>query len=253
MSGTPNEGNPEGASNNEAGDEGARTPESILAEMHRRDKQRQKEMSDLTAQIASLTQAVSQQQQRQPQKQSQSSGTDLTAEQLAELSFQDPAKYAQIIAANAARAATDAALQVNQRQQQTNQIMGQLLAEYPELSDTSSELSVKAVKIFSQLPPEYQNDPRAYKEAVRDAAAELGVIVKSKRVVKDDDGSYTGGSSGGSGNSSNSSRRGGGKEKVSDATLEFAELVGLDIRDKKIVESIANREKARKKGWNRYE
>ena len=257
MSEIDNQPGTEGSEEGAEGSNNSRTPESILAEMHRRDKKREKEMTDLTSQIAALTQTIAQQQQSTRQitaSQSAIQDGNYTAEQLSDLAFKDPAKYAQVVAEKASQAANATINLANQRQQQTNQVMTQLLADYPELSDAASELSVKAVQNFSRMDRASQQDPRSYKEAVRDAAAELGLLVKSKRVVRnDDDGSYVGGTGGGNNNSSNGSNRSSKKEKLSDATLEFAELVGLNIRDTKVVERIAGREKARKKGWNRYE
>lgn len=163
------------------------------------------------------------------------------------LAYKDPKAYARKIQEQAERRA-DAL--VNARlnaQQQTNAVLTQLTSDYPELADSNSELTKKAVEIYNSLSPAEKQSPTAYKVAVRDAAAEVGLLPKSKRKSSSGDDFSFGGGSAGSGNRSESRKA----DKLSNETLAFAEALGMDIKDKKVVERLQSR--AQRKNWNRYE
>jgi len=134
------------------------------------------------------------------------------------------------------------------KQQETaaksNATIGQLVSEFPELSDNNSDLTKKAVEIYSSFSEDEKSSPVAYRAAVREAAMELGVSPKSKRQASSEDDTFSiGGSS-----SSREDRR--AAKQMDQATLEFASIMGLDVNDKKVVERIKAKTK---RNFNRYE
>lgn len=168
---------------------------------------------------------------------------------LEELAFKDPKEYARRVREQATRQATQ---MVDQRiQQQNNQqaTLSALVNDYPELQDAGSDLTKRAVEIFKGLSQSEQSSPLAYKAAVREAAAELGVLPKTKRKTSSSDDFSFSGSNSGSG--SQSSRGSGSNDKLDERTVAFAKLIGLKTDDPKVVERIKQRSK--RKSWSRYE
>lgn len=143
--------------------------------------------------------------------------------------------------------------QVNQDTQQTlnardqhTQVIGDLMYDFPELQDKNSDLFKAAVAGYQAMTPQEQQNPMAYKLAVKSAAVDIGVKPRSKRSA-DDDFSLSG--DGSSGNTRRSNRR--DSDELSDASLEFAKRVGFNVDDPKVVERIQAR--AKRTNWNRYE
>lgn len=128
---------------------------------------------------------------------------------------------------------------LEERDKQMN-TMTKLYSDYPELAE-DSPLTKEAVKIINSLPVEERNTPTAYRAAVLEAAAELGIQPAKKRkkeTVED-----TGGGGEGGGNS------GGKRGTLSNDTLEFAALMGLDTNDPKVVERLKGHAK---RNFNTY-
>ena len=141
-------------------------------------------------------------------------------------------------------------LSVQQRQQSE---IAALVSNFPELSDSSSELSQAAIQAYNNLSPQEKGMPGAYKLAVQGAALELGILPKSKRNTKqvtnesDDIGSRT--------NNDHKSNSRTKTPKLDDSTLEFAKLLGKDINDPKYIERLqkANSRTRWSKAQNRNE
>ncbi len=222
----------------------ARTPESIQAEFYRKTEKLTADNQALSQKLDQMANLIQQQANRQTSAPAPQS-VDMSDEQLEELSYKDPKGYARVVRDQATR---DAARMVDARmntQNQTNMIMGQLVSEYPELGDQSSELSVRAVQLYNQLPANEKADPRSYKIAVRDAAAELGVQVKSKRIKSDDDAFTL------AGNAGKSPRQPKKDDGIDARTLEFAKLIGVDINDPKKLARL--KERSNRKNWGKFE
>lgn len=165
------------------------------------------------------------------------------------LFYKDPKAYARKVQDNANRSAE---AMINSRlnaQAATQQSIAQLTSDYPELADSSSDLTKKAVEVYNSLSAQEKALPSAYKLAVRDAASDLGILPKSKRKSGAQDDFAFGG--GGSQSSSGRGEGRGGSSKLDNATLAFAEAMGMDIKDKKVIENLGKR--AQRKSWNRYE
>ena len=246
MPSTPDNGSGTDTSTEEGS---ARSTESFAAEFARKTEKLQSENQALSNKLDQLTSMLQQQQQRPPPQQ-QAAGIDymsMSEEQLEELSYNNPKSYARAVEI---RATTKASALIDRRineQQQTGMVMSQLIAEYPELGDTNSELSLKAVSMYAQLPNHIKNDPAAYKMAVRDAAADLGLLTKSKRKGSADDGDFALGSNTGKGQPRGPKK----SEAVDDKTLEMAERLRLNIRDPKVVARLKTR--TERKNWGKFE
>ena len=162
-------------------------------------------------------------------------------ESLEDLIYTNPKKVIETIEERVNRG-VDAKLNAQTRH---TQVIGDLMYDFPELQDKNSELFKEAVSNYNSLSPEEQNSPSAYKLAVKDAALNLGVRPRSKR-SEDDDFMVSG-----SGSSAGQSRKRSREGDLSDETLAFAQKVGFNIDDPKVVERIKAR--AQRRNWNKYE
>lgn len=168
-----------------------------------------------------------------PAKKTEADSEDLTA-----LMYSDPAKYHAIIEERAATKAEHRIGEKLNRQQteqaRTNAVLAELTSEYPEIQDTTSELSKKTLELYSKLSEPERNNVSAWKLTVKEAAMELGMKPKSKRPV-DDDAGFVGPSSG------NPSRRRQQSNKLSPETEQWAQLLGVDIEDPVVRDRIVQR------------
>jgi predicted transcriptional regulator len=212
---------------------------NLHSEMSRKTQKLSEDNQRLSQQLTELTNQLKSR--NQPASGSQSDDEDLET-----LAYRDPKAYAKKVEDRAASKADERVRSALNQQQQNNAMLNQLISEYPELNDNSSELTVKALEIYKNMPDHEKATSTAYKIAVRDAAAEVGVLPKSKRKTNNND-SYVGGGSG----SVNARKGASGPSDVDVKTLEFAERLGVNIKDKKIVERLKQR--AARKTWNRYE
>lgn len=226
----------------------SRSQESIIAEMNRKFSK----LNEDNARMSQILEQLAARQQAKPSYEANKSSVDEEKE-LADLVYTNPAEYGRRISERATKQATQVVQQTIQAQQQTNNVLTQLASEYPELADNASELTVKAVNIYKNMPETDRASTLAYKIAVRDAAAELGLLPKSKR-PKD------GGNEPNVGNSNSAvnevvkgQQRNASKSnnKLDDKTLEFAKLMGLDTSKKEVVERLTKRNE--RKNWGKYE
>lgn len=104
-----------------------------------------------------------------------------------------------------------------------------IVQEYPEVSNTSSELMVRAQEIFASLGDDEKSSPIAMKAAVTSAAAELGIRPKSKRSTSSNDNFSLG-----SGSTPKSTK----KSEIDPRTEAFAKMVGLDLSKPEVRERL---------------
>ena len=131
---------------------------------------------------------------------------------------------------------------------QTNSVLSQLGSEYPELNDANSDLTLKSVEIYKRMSERDRSSSMAFKTAVRDAAADLGILPKNKRKSTSGEGPDIGSGNSSSQSAGNSQPR---SKKLDDKTLAFAKLIGLKTDDPKVVERLKARSQRAK--WNKYE
>lgn len=167
---------------------------------------------------------------------------------LSDLIYTDPEKAAAIIQNKALESANN---MVNQRMADKTareQVAFQLVQEYPELNDQSSELYQETVKAYNKLSDTERLSPNSYKLAAREAAAVLGVLPNSKRQTSDNDNYSMKGS--GSAGAGGRQPRGSRKSDIDPMTLEFSRLLGRDTSDPKVIDGL--KKATERNAWNKY-
>jgi hypothetical protein len=132
----------------------------------------------------------------------------------------------------------------------------ELQAEFPEIGKAGSELHKRAKEILAASGSQ-QYDAGALENAVLRAASEKGVLPlkhRKQEMVEDDDNEqeYVGGSSGGREAGGRSGGRRSRSDKIDPRTLAFAEMIGMDVKDPKVVERLTKRQNERQGTWNKY-
>lgn len=200
-------------------------------------KQQNEQLQAILAQVTE-TMRPQQQQQVQPQK------------SMKELIYEDADAAAALITQQAVAAASRVVDQRVEQSQRATQTVNEVIAVYPEFGQANSEAAALAIKKMSQLPKDQQGNALATKTVMYEAAAELGLVPAKARKQSNDDDSFSvsGGSSRGSGQRSRNSDK---SKDVSPDTLEFAQLMGIDISDPKRLEGLKKASQRTK--WNKYE
>lgn len=239
----PGSGTPEDMGDSGEGQSSKRSPDSVAAEMNRKFDKIQQENQRLSQQIEALTQSI-------VSSRSQSAtGNQPQEENLDDLAFKDPSAYARKVTERVTNTALNAVSNTINQQNRSNQILGQLVSDYPELNDINSELATKSVAIYKQMSEQERSNPLAYKAAVRDAAADLGVLPKSKRsTAQDGEFQFSASNPTGQKPPSQSRRK---ESELDNRTTAFAKLIGLNTDDKKVQERLKSRQT--RKHWNKYE
>lgn len=163
-------------------------------------------------------------------------------EDLDDLLYSDPKRYAQVVREQAKREASQAAHSIQQSENQKNQVLGKLVADFPELRDQSSTFAKAALAEYESLPQTLQQDPVAYELAVSRAALKQGMRPISQR---NNDDSFTVSSNSGNRPTKSASK----KDDDLDAVLAVAELFGKDIKDPEYLKSIKGH---MKRDYHRY-
>jgi hypothetical protein len=157
--------------------------------------------------------------------------------------FSDPNKATEKIASKVTEKVMGTINKSNQAQEEVQrkqqEVIGELVSNFPELNDGSSDMYKRTVDHFNKMPDAQRKDPISYKIAAQQAAIELGVKPLSQR---GDSGEFAFGSnSGGKRSKSN---------KIEPETLAFAQLMGKNINDSKYLERL---KKASKRNFKKYE
>lgn len=182
------------------------------------------------------------------QEQLKSMNEKLEATQQAILAAQKPQtqtqerEYNLYEPADALKAATDAAAKLIKEENRKNHMIYSLSQEYPEIQ-SKPEVRQAVLEAQRTLPTSMQDTAEGYEMAVLKAVAKSGLLAKSKRQTVDDDVSF----GSGSGSRREETKT---KVKVSKETLAFAELMGRDIKDPKVLASL---EQAANRNFGKYE
>jgi hypothetical protein len=208
---------------------------NVKAEMDRKMKNLTEQMTlqnqELIKAITSLKAAPVQQEKKQEVS-------------LADLQYSDPEAYARRIADMAAEAASSRVNASNA----VNNTLAQMVSEYPELGNQNSEMYQKAVSAYNALSDSEKNSSSGIRLAIREAAADLGLVPASKRRKQDDDFSFGGDVSN---NQNNQNKKREKKVEISEETLALSKLLGRDPNDPKVK---AGLEKAiKRKSFQKYE
>lgn len=226
------------ADENQTNEQGNQAPnvdetlKNLKSEFSRKQENVSRELEQIKAMLGNLA---------QPQRQQAAESTETPDPVL------DPKGYKEYLKKEVLQETSQIVSQNNQRQSQ----LASLVQSYPELQDSNSELTKKAVENYSRLSNEEKMSPRAYQFAVQDAAAELGVLAMSKRQnnkQNDGDDSFTANSGSYSSNKP-SQKQSRNNDKIDEATLAFAQAIGKDTSDPKYIESL--KKHVNRKNWNR--
>jgi len=133
-------------------------------------------------------------------------------------------------------------------QQQKTAVLGQLVADYPELSDQQSPMYKQAMQMANELPAHLRDSAEGYKLAASSAAQQLGVLPMTHRKKADSAVEFMSGA-GNPGLSEGADSRGAGV-KLPDEMLRFAQAMGKNVSDKKYLEKLKNFQRKR---WTRYQ
>lgn len=206
-------------------------------------KEMERKFGNTNDQISQLMQSQQQLIEALNTKQTQSQQKAPSNDDISDLIYTDPAKYAELIEERAAKkieAKLSAQNQVEQQNQSKIQnVLSKLAQDYPELHQPGSELSQKAVEIYNNYSPEDQsNQAVAYRAAILEAVGELGVQKVSKRKSSSEDQDF--GDFVISGQSNTNAPKG-RKPKVDANTVAFAQMMGLDVTDKEVLKNLAKR------------
>jgi hypothetical protein len=131
------------------------------------------------------------------------------------------------------------------RERELNTVVYQLSQDYPEISSDAS-LKKSITEIQRTLPESIRETAVGYETAILKAVNKAGILPKSKRQAQlDEDVSM-----GGNRSTSSGSSRKAGKAKVSEETLQVAQLMGRDISDPKVLKGLE--EAAQRNEWNKW-
>lgn len=117
-----------------------------------------------------------------------------------------------------------------------------LSEEYPEIR-TDAKVRQAVLDAQKELPESQRDTASGYEFAVLKAVSKAGLIAKSKRQTVDEDASISPRSGG-------SRPTPGKKVKVSDKTLQVAQMLGRDISDPKVLAGLE--EAANRDTYNKY-
>jgi len=158
----------------------------------------------------------------------------------------DPKAYTAYIRKEAAKEAG----MIIEKQQRQQAELGSLVSMYPELQDSSSDLTKEALRIYNSMSPQDKSNSLAYKSAIQSAALDLGILPKHKRQqksVQNDNSEDIG-----SGQSNNQQRQQSKKQgKLDPATIAFAKALGKDVNDPKYLERLEKT--ASRQVWSKYQ
>lgn len=211
---------------------------NVKAEMDRK-------LQNISDQIRAQNEAMMQQMQAMAQAAQPKASTQKV--DLSELAYTDPEAYAEQIAQRVS-SRVDQNLKQNSAVQSTLQ---EMMTEYPELNDTKSEMYAKAMSAYSKLSETEKQSPMGYRLAIREAAADVGLVPVSKRRKTDNDDFAFGGNV--NGNGEGDSRRDNRKQKegeIDQLTLEWSRLLGRDPEDKKVKDGLKKANS--RKDYKRY-
>ena len=228
--------------------------QNIKAEFNRKIENLSKANESLATQNDALSQKLDAIMGQLESNNQQSAINSNAQESIEDLRYTDPDKYIELKMAEVDKKVDAKLQQQNDLNTQKQQVLTQLSSDYPEINDPNSELYKKAIEIGTRYNKDFVATPEGIQLAVREAAAQLGVIpsnLRKKQVEgegEQDMSEFIGGGSSGSNNSKGKKQ---GKQELDQKTVVTAELMGLDTNDPKVIERLKKR--ASRKNWNRWE
>jgi hypothetical protein len=220
---------------------------NLKAEMSRKIGNLEEQNQKLTQTLQSLVGEM--QQARKPAPKPEPQGKSAS-----ELLYDDPEGFVENVVTKAVTKSSEVISKRNQEETKKQAVLTSLYNDYPEIGDSNNALTKKALENYSQLSEEERSSPMAYKVAVRDAAAELGIMPKSKRQNADD---FSFGGNSGGGKDSDSQSRTRAEKETEDAVVAAASYfesafkeLGQDVNDPKFKKRLL---KTSKRNFMQYE
>lgn len=195
-------------------------------------------INDQLAQIAeSLSSAQQQRQAPEPTPQ---------VDDLEQLSYSDPKRYAEVIKNQTLQEVRAEQQRLQQQQEQQNQVISRIYNDFPEVNTPGTKLYDKVQEMVQKLPQDQRSNPANWESLVYRAALETGIKPRYLRKSSEDaaDDFVMSGSRGSS--SIKESRK---KDELDPKTLEFARLMGMPVDKKDYVEKL---KKYSKRDFRRY-
>jgi hypothetical protein len=162
-----------------------------------------------------------------------------------DLLYDDPDAFVSEVTEKATRKAQEEARALAAQQSAINNVIADYSSKYPEIAQQGSEAMQLAVKFGNELPKHLKGTAEGAELAMSKAIAELGLAPVSRR-KKVEEPEVVGGAA----RSTNSQAKK-PDAKLDENTLALAQLMGVDLKDKKRVENIAKA--ASRKNWLKYE
>jgi hypothetical protein len=170
----------------------------------------------------------------------------------------NPKKYAARVIAKAAESAAAAArsqveTQVNSVQRSQAEQQSTLLtlaSDYPELNDINSDLYKQALQISNTMDATTRSSSVGLRAAVREAAANLGVLPMAKRKRESDLDDFTVDGSTNSGDRERKRNKKAADDELDANSIAFAGLLGQPVNDPKYIERL--KATAKRKNWRSY-
>lgn len=212
---------------------------NLKQEFNRKLSETTDKMSNQINQLVEAQNQLLQRLESSKQQASEPAGDDLD-----DLWYSNPTEAAKRIKEETQAAIRQEYEQEQARQAAQNQVVTQLTQQYPELQNTNSSLTQKVYEIYGKMSPEEQKSPSSLKAAVYEAANEVGVLPASQRKAPDENFSV-----GASTGKSKPPKK--DESELSDATLQWAQLLGLNTDDENVKKRLKKR--ADRKNWMRYE
>lgn len=174
--------------------------------------------------------------------------------QMDTLAAEDPSRFQEETAkraADAARQATEEAMVraqtvSAQAQAKQAQVIGEITSNYPEINLPNHPMQKKVLELYNALPEEERNSSVAYKLIAKEAAEELGIKPMSKR-TEDEMDEFVGYGRGSRGQGAGRKRAG-----IDPKTLQFAELMGINVKDEKVRKELEDYSQISGSDWLKY-
>lgn len=208
-----------------------------------------KKMTDGLSALSNKVESIAKEPAKKASKEQEDDG-----ESLETMILVDPAKAVKKITANVTNQVMNSVSSETAAKEEFQLKFAELNADFPELSNQNSELYTRAKEILDASTKKSWDAP-ALDRAVLKAAAEKGVLpVKHRKKMHDDDAEGDDGYLGGSSYFSSDSRQNRRQkaDKLPAATLAFAEAMGMNTKDPKVVERLTKRHQDRRGNWNKY-
>ena len=230
---------------NDTSNEGGEDLKNLKGEFSRKFKNQEDQLRQLTEANQQMLAAI---QTMAQSRQEEVKPNVSDSEELEDLVFSNPAKFAEKIAETvSSKLASQVDQKLSNKDQQAAQ-MAQMMAEYPELNDTDHPMTKDAVSIYGKMSKAEQANPSAYKQAILEAAMGNGLLPKSKRgAISDEDFSLPAGT-----RYNSSVDRKGRKGKLHPAALDLAEKLGMPVGDKEYVEKLKYHSTKKLNEWTKY-